>query len=193
MFYTLWSAKCKSIVGKALSATCKVHVIYRHLLDLWFVIFCNKIWVQNVFYVLVFYVLSSSFLSSLLSFMRCLLLFYPPCFKCSSSTMHHACDFFVRWEYEHGLRYELWTLCIDIQGHCNLASKLMLQNLQHNTIHLLPILVFKLLSFKVCMSNLYSSATGTTNGCLEAEPFCVLFAHYWWLMGNSKSWTNWKA
>ncbi len=43
MFYTLWSAKCRNIAGKALSATCKVHVIFKPWLDLWFVIFCNKI------------------------------------------------------------------------------------------------------------------------------------------------------
>ncbi len=85
--------------------------------------------------------------------------------------------FFMRWKCEHGLRYELRTLCINTQGHYNLASKLMLHNLQHNTVHLFPVLVFKLLNFKVCMSNLYSNATSTTNGCFEAKSFCVLFAH----------------
>ncbi len=130
--------------------------------------------------------MSSMFSSSL----HCLLLFYPPCFKCNSSTMHHVCNFFVRWKCEHGLRYELWTLCIDTWGHYSLASKLVLHNLQHNATHLLPVSVFKLLSFKVCMSNLYSSATSTTNGCLEAWSSYVLFAHGWWLRGNLKSWAN---
>jgi hypothetical protein len=83
----------------------------------------------------------------------------------------------VKWECEHGLKYEVWTLCINTQSHYNLASKLVLHNLQHDTIHLLLVLVFGLLSFKVCMSNLYSSATSTTNGCLEAGSSCVLFAH----------------
>ncbi len=68
MFYTLWSAKCKNIASKALSVTCKVHVICRLWLDLWFVVFCNKIWMWNVFYLLVFVFprWSSSLLSSLL-------------------------------------------------------------------------------------------------------------------------------
>jgi hypothetical protein len=71
----------------------------------WFVIFCSKIWVQNVF------------LSSLCH----LLVFSPPCFKCSFSTMHHACNvsyevkvwvFSMKWECEHSLKCErfLWNV-----------------------------------------------------------------------------------
>jgi hypothetical protein len=67
-----------------------------------------------------------------LYFLHGLLLFYPPYFKCNSSTMHHGCNVFCEgrvWAW----KYELWTLCINTQGHYSLASRLMLHNLQHNT------------------------------------------------------------
>jgi hypothetical protein len=127
-----------------------------------------------------------------LYFLHGLLLFYPPYFKCNASTMHHVCNVFCEvkmWAW----KYELWTLCINTQGHYNLASRLVLHNLQHITIHLLLVLVFGLLSFKVCMSNLYSSTTSTTNGCLEVGSSYVLFAHFWWVKGNPEFWANWKA
>jgi len=121
-----------------------------------------------------------------------LLLFYPPCFKCSSSIMHHACNVFC--EVRMWTWFEIWIMNILHQHprHCNLAFNLVLHNLQHNITHLLPILMFGLLSFKVCMSNLNSSTT-STNGCLEAKSSCVLFVHFWWLKGNPESWANWKA
>jgi len=111
----------------------------------------------------------------------------------SSATLQQCIElamFFARWKCDHGLRYELWTLCINTLGHYNLASRLMLHNLQHNTYHLLPILLFRLLNFKVCINNLYSS---TTNGCPKAGSSCVLFAHFWWFRWNLESWANWKA
>jgi hypothetical protein len=175
VFYPLWSAKCKSIDGKALRATCKVHVICRTWLDLWLVIFCNKNWVQNVFYVLVFSTWFFFFMSSLLQVQ---LFNNASCLQC------------FLWGKNVGM--EVWTMNT-LHQHprwLQLASKLMLHNLQHNTIHLLHVLVFGLLSFKVCMNNLYSS---TTNGCLDVGSSCVLFAHFWWLKGNPESWANWKA
>jgi hypothetical protein len=127
-----------------------MHVIYRHWLNLWF--FVAKFEFE------VFPIFSFSLVS--------LFLFYPPCFKCSSLVMHHACNVFCEVRVWASLRYEPWTFCISTRGHCNLASKLVLHNLQDNTAHLLLILVLGLLSFKVCMSNLYSS---TTNGCLRQD------------------------
>ncbi len=127
-----------------------------------------------------------------LSSLNGLLLFYTPCFKCNSSIMHRACNVFCEvrvWTW-----FEVWIMNILHQHprHCNLAFNLVLHNLQHNIAHLLPILMFGLWSFKVCMSNLNSS-TMSTNGCLEARSSCVLFAHFWWLKGNPESWANWKV
>ncbi len=150
--------------------------IYRPWLDLWLVNFCSKIWMWRVFYVLVFSMWSSSILSSLLQV------------QLFNNASNLQCS--LRWKCDHGLRYELWTLCINTLGHYNLASRLMLHNLQHNTYHLLPILLFRLLNFKVCINNLYSS---TTNGCPKAGSSCVLFAHFWWFRWNLESWANWKA
>ncbi len=127
-----------------------------------------KCLLSSCFFCVVFF--SSIFLTSNAAFQRCIMFTI----------------FFVRWECEHGLDYELWTLCIDTRGHYNLVSGLILHNLQHNTAHLLPIMVLELLSFKVYMNNLYSNTTSTANGCLEAGSSCVLFAHF--LMAQGEYW-----
>jgi hypothetical protein len=128
---------------------------------------------RSVFYLLIFFTWSSSFLSSLLQMQ---LFNNASCLQC----------FFVKWECEHSLRYELWTLCINTRSHYSLASKLVLHNLQHKTTHLFPVLVLRLLNFKVYMNNLYSSATSTTNGCLERQDHHVCCLPL--LMAEGESW-----
>ncbi len=70
--------------------------------------FLNLGWTCDLWFFVAKFECKMSFIFS--SYVCGLLLLYPPCFKCSFLAMHAM--FFVKWECEHGLKYELWTFSI---------------------------------------------------------------------------------